>query len=363
VGGDREESIGGSDIAGAASGKFRPELSLNGCNVSGLMGRLGASETPVGVLLAFFRRRQWRQAELARELGVSVETVTRTLRSLSAGGMPLLRDDSDKPQVWWRVPKDWAPRGVLFAGPDTPALLRTLARAPRSRERDALLAHASKSARVLDQSSRVEAPRLTETEESWLSVVEDAARGTTLGMRYTSTQRGAAEWRYVSVQNVEVGPPSRFLAVCHRSGTMKRFRVEGIALARLDSAIPYRQVPQNAVAALLRESVDGYLGEGLQVACAFFVRDPEARWVARNLLSGMQIDADEDVAGGIRVRCTTPAVVRVARFVVGLGSAARVETPELALRVRELARGALEAGGERLQEGRAKRLKAPAAGG
>jgi predicted DNA-binding transcriptional regulator YafY len=328
------------------------------------MGKVSPSETPAGVLLAFFRRRQWRQAELARELGVSVETVTRTLRSLSAGGMPLIRDDSDKPQVWWRVPKDWAPSGVLFAGQDTPALLRTLARAPRSRERDALLSHASKSARVSDQFSRIEAPRLTDIEESWLSVVEDAAKGTTLGMRYTGTQRGAAEWRYVSVQNVEVGPPSRFLAICHRSGTLKRFRVEGIALARLDSGIPYRQASPEAVAALIGESVDGYLGEGLQVECAFFVHDPEARWVARNLLSGMRVDADEDVAGGIRVRCTTPAIVRVARFVVGLGGAARAETPELALCVKELARGALESGGEReVQEGRAKHLKVPAAGG
>jgi hypothetical protein len=77
----------------------------------------------------------------------------------------------------------------------------------------------------------------------------------------------------------------------------------------------------------------------------------------------MHIDADEDVAGGIRVRCTTPAVVRVARFVVGLGSAAHVETPELALRVRELASGALESVGKRrVHEARAKGLKAPAAG-
>ena len=343
---------------------FRSQCSSDGGSVISPMGRLGASETPAAVLLAFFRRRQWRQAELARELGVSVETVVRALHVLSAGGMPLVRDDSDKPQIWWRIPKDWAPSGVLFARQDTPALLRTLARAPRSRERDALLAHASRSARVLDPSSRVEAPRLTEIEESWLAVVEEAAKGTTLGMRYTGTQRGAAEWRHVSVQNVEVGPPSRFLALCHRSGTLKRFRVEGIALARLDSGIPYREAPANAVEAAMHESIDGYRGEGTQVECAFFVRDPEARWVARNLLSGMHIDADEDVARGVRVRCITPAVLRVARFVVGLGSAVRVETPELAHRVRELARAALESGSEeQVIEGRAKRLKAPAARG
>ncbi len=307
------------------------------------MGSASASETPAGVLLAFFRRRQWRQAELARELGVTVETLVRALRTLSTGGMPLTRDDSDKPQVWWSVPKDWAPRGVLFARQDTPALLRTLARAPRSRERDALLAHASKSARVVGEPSRVQAPRLTETEESWLSVVEDAAKGTALGMRYTGSERGATEWRYVSVQNVEVGPPSRFLAVCHRSGKLKRFRVEGIALARLDTGTPYRQAEPTAMAAMQRESVDGYQGEGAVIECAFVVRDPEARWVARNLLSGMRVDADDAVAGGIRVRCSTPAVLRVARFVVGLGEAVRVETPDLAACVRDLARGALKA--------------------
>jgi predicted DNA-binding transcriptional regulator YafY len=317
------------------------------------MGSLSASETPAGVLLAFFRRRQWRQADLARELGVTVETLVRALRALSVGGMPLVRDDSDKPHVWWRVPKDWAPQGVLFAREDTPALLRTLSRAPRSRERDALLAHASQSARVVDQSSHVQASHLTEIEEAWLSIVEDAGKGTTLGMRYTGAERGATEWRYVSVQRVEVGPPSRFIALCHRSGKLKRFRVEGIALARLDAGTPYRRADADAVATMRRVSVDGYQGEGATVENAFVVRYPEARWVARNLLSGMRVDVDDDVPRGIRVRCSTPAVLRVARFVVGLGDAARVETPELAAFVRDLARGALMATAARPLRGHA----------
>jgi hypothetical protein len=50
----------------------------------------------------------------------------------------------------------------------------------------------------------------------------------------------------------------------------------------------------------MRESIDG-LGEGSQVECTFFVGGPEA-WVARNLLSEPHIDADEDLAGGMRVR-------------------------------------------------------------
>jgi predicted DNA-binding transcriptional regulator YafY len=307
------------------------------------MGSLSAAETPAGIVLAFFRRRQWRQSDLARELDVTVETLLRSIRALSANGMPLVRDDSDKPHVWWRVPKDWAPQGVLFSRADTPALLRALSRAPRSRERDVLLAHASRSARVTDDASaRVQSTQFTDIEQAWLSVVEDAAKGTTLGMRYVGTGRATPEWRYVSVQHVEVGPPSRFIGVCHRSGTLKRFRVEGISLARLDAGTPFRRAEPASVEAVLRQSIDGYRGEGEAVECAFFVRDPEARWVALNLPSGMAVDPNEDVRGGVRVRCSTPGVLRVARFVVGLGEAARVETPELAACVREIARGALK---------------------
>jgi len=76
------------------------------------------------------------------------------------------------------------------------------------------------------------------------------------------------------------------------------------------------------------------------------VRLPEARWVALNLPSGLTVDPHEGVADGVRVRCSTAAVLRVARFVVGLGEAARVDTPELAGCVRELARGALAGAGE-----------------
>jgi hypothetical protein len=43
------------------------------------------------------------------------------------------------------------------------------------------------------------------------------------------------------------------------------------------------------------------------------------------------------------VTTTTGGLERLARYVVGLGGAARSETPELAARVRDLARGALEA--------------------
>ena len=73
----------------------------------------------------------------------------------------------------------------------------------------------------------------------------------------------------------------------------------------------------------------------------FFVSDPTARWVARNLMDGMEC---EEVPGGIRVTVETSAAERLARFVVGLGGSAKPRTPELAREVSALAEGALAAG-------------------
>jgi predicted DNA-binding transcriptional regulator YafY len=313
-------------------------------------------------MLAFHRCRRWRQADLARELGVTVETLLRSLRALSDEGMSLTRDDSDKPHVWWRVPKVWAPSGVLFAREETPSLLRTLARSPRTAERDALLAHAARSARTGDEATQVEALSFSDIERSWLSAVEDAAeRRVALRMRYYTARAGKTEWRHASVQHVIVGPPARFVAVCHRSSTLKWFRVENVSHAKLDPETPYRKHNPSDVRGFVRESVDGFHGEGEPVECSFVVREPEARWVRTSLLSGMVIDPDEDVSDGVRVRCSTAGVLRVARFVVSLGGAATVETRELAACVREIAKGVLDGAAvrEARDKVRAKRLGAP----
>ena len=94
------------------------------------MGSRSPVDTPARVLVAFIQRRQWRQSDLARALDITPQTLVRTLKALEDGGMPLVRDESEKPQVWWRVPKDWAPQGVLFPREQIPGLLRVLARAP-----------------------------------------------------------------------------------------------------------------------------------------------------------------------------------------------------------------------------------------
>ena len=86
-------------------------------------------------------------------------------------------------------------------------------------------------------------------------------------------------------------------------------------------------------------SVDGFSGRGPPVPCAFVVRGDTARWVQSNLPSGtFAVDPIEE---GIRVTTTTAGIEVLARFVVGLGGAASVETPQLHAEVRRLARGAL----------------------
>ena len=105
------------------------------------MGRRASAESAVAVIAAFYRRQRWRQADLARDVGISSEALAQVMRQLQDRGLPLTRDDSDRPQVWWRVPHTWAPGGVFFPADRTPALLRTLVRSPRSRERDTVIEH------------------------------------------------------------------------------------------------------------------------------------------------------------------------------------------------------------------------------
>ncbi len=182
----------------------------------------------------------------------------------------------------------------------------------------------------------------SESEETYLPLAEDSAtRKVCLTFNYFTVSRGAVEWRHASVQRVVIGPPARFIAVCHRDGSLKWFRLDNVLGARLDSAVPHRVADPDRVDAMLKESVDGF-HQGAVVRCSFFVRAPESRWVERNLPGSM---TTEVLADGLRFTTTTAGVLQLARYVVGLGAAARAETPELALLVAELARGALDASG------------------
>jgi predicted DNA-binding transcriptional regulator YafY len=139
------------------------------------------------------------------------------------------------------------------------------------------------------------------------------------------------------VQRVLVGPPTRFLAWCHTQNALRWFRLDYAASLSSDESAVFHDVEDDVVDSMVNESVDGFHGRG-RARIAFFVRDPDARWVANNLPEGL---SGASVDGGFLVETETAGLLPVARFVVGLGGAAECRSPELAALVRELAEGAL----------------------
>ena len=294
-------------------------------------------------MVAFLERRTWTQADLARATGLRREALRNVLRELRDGGMPL-ESEKDHPHVYWRVRKDWYPGGVLFKAEDVPELVRRLFHLPRSKGRDRLLAIVTDQMPArgkLTAAAPIVSRSPTESEEQYLPLVEEAAaRKVPLSMKYlTASRSGKPSDRHASVHLIEVGPPARFIATCHRNHELRWFRVDGIVRAHVDDAQKFRDCDAAHLAAFRKESLDGFKGPGPVVECSFFVREPESAWVANNLLDGMQV---ESLHGGIRVSVETSALVPLARFVVRLGDAARPETRALAEAIVELARGALD---------------------
>lgn len=256
-----------------------------------------------------------------------------------------LEREEDHPHVYWSVPKDWFPGGVLFTRQQVPELLRLLTRLPPGKARDGLLEtvlrHLPKSEELGSAlPNAIVPPTVTKQEDQYLPVVEDAAaKKVTLGFHYFTASRGQMSTRHASVVRVVHGSPARFVATCHRDDKLKWFRVENIVSARLAPDEPYRSADPRAVEEFLRASVDGFNAGGEAAELSFIVRDPDARWVQTNLLPTMKVEPLSN--GRIRIRIETNAILQVARYVVGLGAAAVAETPALADAVEVLAKGAL----------------------
>src|SRR5262249_20231908 len=145
--------------------------------------------------------------------------------------------------------------------------------------------------------------------------------------RYYTASRGSDALRAASVHRVVVGPPARFLAVCHRTDTLKWFRVDNVFEAAVDEHGTFRDAPIEEVEGLLAGTLDGFFdARSKKELYTVWVREPEARWVKKNLLDGMRV---EDTKDGVRITVETTAVERLARWVVGLGEAARAENGTL----------------------------------
>lgn len=303
------------------------------------MGQRSNTETIVAILKAFLDKRTWKQAELARHIGVSPATIHKRLAELRASGIPL-EDEREHPHVFWSVPKSWYPGGVLFTSEQVTQIFRQLSRIPKSKARDQLLESLLQYLPARDARTTIMPAETTAREEQHMPVIEDSAtQKVALQFRYLTVTRGKEAMRHASVHRVLVGPPGRFVATCHRSGELKWFRIENVSDAKLDPREPFRDADPKMVDAHLRASLDGFHDGGPPTKQTFFVSDPDAAWVARNLMEGMEC---EEVPGGIRVTLETSAPSRLARFVVGLGAAAKPLTPELGREVAALARGALD---------------------
>lgn len=308
------------------------------------MGQRSTTETLAGIYQAFLARRTWKQADLARELGIGAEAVRRVLLELQEKGLPLEREE-DHPHVYWSVPKNWFPGSVAFKEDEVPELLRQLRRIPhgpgRARLLSLVLDRLPVKAPELTAASAVVARESSPEEERHLAVVEDSAnRQVALHMRYLTAGRLDEGSRHTSVHRVLLGPPARFVGTCHRDGKLKTFRVDAILDGRLAPDEPFRPADEAMVDRYIEASLSGYHEDGEAVEMCFLVRNPEARWVKKNLLDGMRAETAGD---GIRVTICTSALLQLARYVVRLGEAATPESPDLAREVAVLANGALRA--------------------
>jgi predicted DNA-binding transcriptional regulator YafY len=298
------------------------------------------TETIVAILKAFLDRRTWKQADLARHVGVSAAAIRKRLGELQTNGVPL-ESEKDHPHVYWSVPKTWYPGGVLFTSEQVTQVLRLLSRVPASKARDVVVDSLIKALPNRPASAAVVPAESSAREQQHLPVVEDAAnQNVVMRFSYFTANRGSETSRVASVQRVLLGPPARFVALCHRTGKLKWFRIDNMSDSKLEPAERFRAADGEQLDAYLSASLDGFHDGTAALEHVFFVREPEARWVARNLLDEMQCD---EVPGGIRVTVKTSALPRLARYVVGLGAATKPLTPELEAEVATLAKGVLGA--------------------
>lgn len=298
-------------------------------------------DTLVGLVEAFAEEPIWKQADLARRLKVTVETLRGTLDALREAGWPVDRDE-DHPHVYWVLPSNFFAGGVLLSREDALEALRLLRRLPSSQQRDRLVdllvAAAPPSAGFVPAASWHPLTVDPREEETLGKVESSLGSGRAIDVRYFSASRAVFEWRTLSVQRVAPGTPTRVCAWCHRASELRWFRLDNIADLRPSEAD--RVACDDAdVEQFLEASVDGFHDGTTPSEVVFRVREPDARWVEQNLIPPMRA---ERIDGGIRVRVRASSLLRVARFVVGLGSAAECDTPQLDVLVSELARGALK---------------------
>lgn len=313
------------------------------------MGTKSNFETLTRVVQAFADEDTWKQADLARHVDVEPRRLRQVLNELSAAGMPLTRDE-EPPHVLWTVPKGWFPGGVVFEQKDWFVLVDAVTRVPDRSRRAALLKRLVAGQRGnptenLERLSRAVTATNVDAEqhEIFLAFEEAVYQRSAVEMKYYSTKGGELAWRFLTPHRLIVHPHVRIVAHCHRHQELRWFRLSNVQRATITDKVEYVDVPAEDVDRFVQASVDGYF-DGGDKEYAFVVRKPAAMWVKDNLLSGMRVDPDSK-PDELRV-VTKGAPLVVARFIAGLGGAARAEGEDLRGLVRELAKESLEAHSE-----------------
>jgi hypothetical protein len=140
------------------------------------MSRRSAIETAVGVLSAFFDRRSWPQAALARHLDLSPRALRKHLEEMQRSGIPFQRE-LDTPHVYWSLPNGWVPGALLLQGEEVAQLLQLLCRLPASPSRDRLLERITSAAPARAAHARAleSVVHTGAAEAGWLDLVTGAA--------------------------------------------------------------------------------------------------------------------------------------------------------------------------------------------
>jgi predicted DNA-binding transcriptional regulator YafY len=299
------------------------------------MGAQSSTGSLVRIFHALMRQNTWRQAELAQEVGLHVPALRRCMLELQGAGIPVHRDH-EPPNVFWSIPSNWLPGGVILGADDSREVVRHLLRAPRSAARDQILRRLTRASPGSDAAA---ASTTVETSASrWADQLEDAAqKGAVLLLSYRSA-RGAIDDRVVSVQRVVFGEVLRVVGWCHRDAKLKWWRADRIVSAAVVSERAFVRRPGGEVEAWVAESVS-HFRDGARQTHAFVVAADEAAWVRSNL--PQCTSREEQVPDGLRIVVEGSGLVPLARFVVGLGGAARCESEALRDAVRELAQAAL----------------------
>jgi biotin operon repressor len=165
-------------------------------------------------MVLLMKRRYWRsQADLARDLGLTTESVRTLLGELVDAGITL-ESKREHPNVYWRVPKTWYPGAILVEKDNVGELLRLLTRLPKTQGRDRLLdlvvSQLPAQGALRQSPPPIRSRSTSEHEEEYLTVVERAAQS-----------HAALQMRTPTAPSPRLSPPSwssqRACRRCRRS--------------------------------------------------------------------------------------------------------------------------------------------------